>query len=497
MKKMSSILVGALLIALWNSVLFYGKDLGISVLLFNIPLLFFIIYALKENNKINNKYGLLFMVPILLLSFTYFLFDNLFFNICNIIVITILFIMMYLYTIRPSFHLGEILGSVFSIVFEPIESISDVIGDIQDKVMKSIKMSSQVGRFIKSLVVVLPIVIIILYLLISADMVFENMFTSIFHLFENISFIDVFGNTVTRLFFIAILFIYLSATIYFLTRKFVDTKYDLESLDIKVNNYTIKLLLTLLNIIYIVFDIIQIRSLLLHRVSMDVSYAEYARAGFFQLMFVSVINLGILLFSKVYEEKDSKNIYEKIMSILMIGLTFIIICSSFMRMNMYESEYGYTMLRLLVYVALFTESMMLIPTIIYIINGKFNIFKSYMVICIVVYTVLNYVNVDYVIANRNIERFYETEKIDINYLKNDGADNILLLVDLYKKTDDVNVHNSLVDYFKRVEFLTEGFQEFNLAKERANKLIQELELEYMDEDKDSLFNGENKDFLYR
>lgn len=214
-------------------------------------------------------------------------------------------------------------------------------------------------------------------------------------------------------------------------------------------------------------------------------------------MFVSIINLGILLFSKVYEEKDSKNIYEKIMSILMIGLTFIIICSSFMRMNMYESEYGYTMMRLLVYVALFTESMMLIPTIIYIINGKFNIFKSYMVICIVVYTVLNYVNVDYVIANRNIERFYETEKIDINYLKNDGADNILLLVDLYKKTDDVNVHNSLVDYFKRVEFLTEGFQEFNLAKERANKLIQELELEYMDEDKDSLFNGENKDFLYR
>lgn len=271
---MSSILVGALLIALWNSVLFYGKDLGISVLLFNIPLLFFIIYALKENNKINNKYGLLFMVPILLLSFTYFLFDNLFFNICNIIVITILFIMMYLYTIRPSFHLGEILGSVFSIVFEPTESISDVIEDIQDKIMKSIKMSSQVGRFIKSFVVVLPIVIIILYLLISADMVFENMFTSVFHLFENVSFIDVFGNTVTRLFFIAILFIYLSATIYFLTRKFVDTKYELESLDIKVNNYTIKLLLTLLNIIYIVFDIIQIRSLLLHRVSMDISYAE-------------------------------------------------------------------------------------------------------------------------------------------------------------------------------------------------------------------------------
>lgn len=487
---MSSVLIGALFLAIWNSILFYGKDLGISVVLFMVPLLGFVIYELKVHDRIKNRFGLLFVAPILLLSLTYFIFDNQVFRIFNVVVITLLFILMYLYTIKPTFNLWEMFGDVFAIVFEPIDHVVQVLQDVEEKMLKAFKVSDEVKKYLKSLIIVVPIVLVILFLLASADMVFENIFSSFFHYFDDLEWKDFFGNLVGRLCFIAILFVYLSALIYFLVRKFSNTKYEFESLGIKVSGYTIRLLLTVLNVIYILFDIIQIRSLMLHQVTMDISYAEYARQGFFQLMFVSVINLGIILFSKAYEDKESKHGYEKFMCTMMIGLTFIIIVSSFLRMNMYESEYGCTMLRLLVYVALFTESVMLIPTVVYVFNSKFNIIKYYMVIGIGVYVLLNYSNVDMLIAKRNIDRYYQEDKIDLVYLKNEGADNIELLIDLYQNTEDADIHNALADYFYKVEFKMDGFQEYNLARKKANQLLWDLKIEYVDVPKDILFSGE-------
>ena len=57
----------------------------------------------------------------------------------------------------------------------------------------------------------------------------------------------------------------------------------------------------------------------------------------------------------------------------MVFLTLIIIVSSFYRMNLYEQAYGYTLLRLGVYVALITEGILLIPTVVYIVKDKINI----------------------------------------------------------------------------------------------------------------------------
>ena len=99
--------------------------------------------------------------------------------------------------------------------------------------------------------------------------------------------------------------------------------------------FTIKFLFIVLNIIYVVFDFIQIKSLLLHSVASNINYAEYARQGFFQLMIVSVINIAIILISKKFENKDNEKEFKfiKAMGILMVLLTIVIIISSFLRMQ--------------------------------------------------------------------------------------------------------------------------------------------------------------------
>ena len=86
MKKM---FLMTLLLCLLHSILLVHQSFGINVLLFMIPLLGTIIYFLKENKAIKNKMGLLILIPILILSSTYFVYSNVF-NSINILVIPFL-----------------------------------------------------------------------------------------------------------------------------------------------------------------------------------------------------------------------------------------------------------------------------------------------------------------------------------------------------------------------------------------------------------------------
>lgn len=471
---MTNLLIWIILLVLWNSILFFEKKLGFSVILFIIPLIVFIYHSLKINNKIKNKKGLLFIIPIVLLSLTYLIFNNAFFKVTNSLAIPILFILMYIYTMKPTFNIKDILTSVFSIIIKPLSHLGNVYHIITEQIKKKVKLSEKTNRIIKSVLIIIPIVLVVLILLSSADQIFGNIFEQGFNLLEKISLPSLIRNIIKRLIPMIIIFFYLGATINFLLYNYSKTKHAEKEINLNIDSLTIKLLLTTLNIIYIVFDIIQIKSLILHQVSMNISYAEYAREGFFQLMFVSFINLIIILISKNIEKKqDKKSIkYIRIMNLVMVFLTFIIIISSFIRMYMYESEYGYTLLRLLVYITLITEVILLIPTIIYIINSKFSIVKYYIVILITIYTVINFINIDHIIAYRNINRYYEKDDIDIYYLMNNHTDNIPILIELYNETDDIKIKEQLKEYFNSIEIKTNGFQEFNISKEKAKESLE-------------------------
>lgn len=63
-------------------------------------------------------------------------------------------------------------------------------------------------------------------------------------------------------------------------------------------------------------------------------------------------------------------------------------------MYFYESAYGYTLLRLLVYCSLFTETILLLPTILYIMDQKVNLAKTYVTIILTIYIGMNFINFD-------------------------------------------------------------------------------------------------------
>lgn len=460
-----------LLVCIWHSILMFGYNLGLNVILFMIPLLVLIYYALKKSNKINNKFGLLFMIPILLLSCSYFIYDSSVIRFLNGSAIILLFTLLYIYTVKPTYDIGLIIKDIFAIICEPL----NVIGDFYHKITPTkkdnslFKIDDNVKKKIQSILIILPIVVLVLLLLGSADMMFSNLFSNFYKFLNNLYKIDI-DDVFWRVIIGFTLFTYLGSVIYFLMHNYQDLGITKNSSKI-IENFTIKLLLTVLNIIYIVFDVIQIRSLIFHQVSSGIKYAEYARTGFFQLLIISLINLIIILITKKAKEEDKG--YIKYSSLVMVFLTLVIIISSFLRMNLYEAAYGYTFLRLLVYVTLITEVILLIPTCFYIIKNKFNIVKYYIIILTVIYTVLGVSPIEYIIAKRNIDRYYNDHKLDIEYLENYSYDNIDLLEDLYNETDDLELKENLYEYLSNMKNnqIIKGFQDYNIARDRGKHIF--------------------------
>lgn len=485
---MYSLLSIILLLCLWNSILFFNQSLGINVILFTIPMCLFLIYVFKNKQLIKNKKGLLYVIPITLLSLSYFIYDNEIFNILNRLVITLLYIFMFIYTINPTYKICNIISNIFSIIFEPFGKIDNVFRLIKSN-KKEKSHNKNIGKLLKSIIIILPIVLFIIYLLSSADEVFRIFFNDIFEWIKNLTLERIIFELISRGIIIFILFTYISSILNYIIFNYKNVNNSPKVINKEYDTTTIKMLLTILNVIYIFFDIIQIRSLLLHKMTMDITYSEYARRGFFELLVVSLLNLIFILIAKKQENKNDST-YIKTNSIIMVFLTLIIIASSFIRMYMYQDAYGCTFLRLMTYVVLITEVLMLIPTIMYILDSKVKILRYYIPIAVFMYTLVNLLPINGYITKYNIDRYYKTGKLDIEYLKNNSADNIEELINLYNKTDDENIKEELYVYLTNKDnFKTRysyfsyktyrsyndkkiNIQEFNISKFRAhNKLV--------------------------
>lgn len=500
---MRKIVLGSLFLSVLHSILFYGQNLGVSVLLFAIPSVFLLIGMLKKHNKVKNTKALYLSIPILLLSSTYLIFNNEFFNIVNMIVIPLLFGIMIIWGTTDVFKIKMLLGRSINLVIGSLEFIPDSLRLIKQSLRLNTKnsekgKSKKIQLIIIGIICSIPILFIILGLLMSADEVFAGIFGEISDAIMYMFTSEVIFSIIARIALIVVVLVYLLCIIYnILYKQDVYKKVENEEFKprIQINEIILNTILTIINIVYLLFSSIQFiyvfRYLFINPLSIngDFAFAEYARQGFFQLMIVSFINFAIILITnfnkKEVDEKTNK--YTKIMNMLMAIFTVIIDISAFMRMNLYEREYGYTFLRLMVYFILLTEMFMIIPTIIYILKGKINLFKSYFIISVTMYVVINFINIDATIAKNNINRYIEnkdslTREIDFYYLSyNTGTDAIPELVRLYENVNDTELKIRINNYLYKISnSLKEdrSLQEFNISKQRAQNILEKMELKY-------------------
>lgn len=487
------ILIGALFLSLWQSLLFWKQDLGISVLLFTIPIIWITTKLLKGNIK--NKKALLISIPIIVLSSTYFIFDNLTFYLINIVLIPILYLIMVIWAISD-FQIKSIMYKIILMIFQPLNYIGDVIKTVingfnSKRKNDQIEEKTEKNDIFKAICLTGIIALIVISLLCSADNEFAKIFSTIF---KDINIFNV-SELTGRIIIIIIAFFYFAGFFMNMLDKENGLKeFEKDEKAEKKESYTIRMMITVLNLVYLVFCFTQIKVLFTEQ---NIKYSEFARKGFFQLMIVSLINIVMILKAnnKNLRENEKQEKYKKTMCIVMVIFTLIIIISAFARMTLYQQNYGYTRLRILVDYTLITEIILLIPTIIYILKNKIDLIKTYFVIIITMYCLVNFINIDKIIMKNNFNRYKETGYIDLNYLmemnNSDLIEQLLELKDTEFKysekaysqsdTDKQEIQeqigkqqrelNGYLASWKKSFNETHTLAEFNLPKMRAKSIL--------------------------
>lgn len=387
-----------LIVTIVNAIIFgaciYGNISGLASAIYVLTSIAYVIFFLKLMGLEVKKGSIFYIVAIALLGVASFSTDN-----RDIVLLN----QMVMIGLKAVFVFDNIFDTkkwqfqkyISTIVTTGFMAIGEIIKPFEDAyeyfLTRKDKDNSKIIYGLVGCVISIPVLVVMLVLLSSADIVFKDWTLKIFGRFD---IEDMVGIGVL----FGIMFMATYCTVSYLNKREIDENVK----DTKTLEPLIVIPVTLmLTILYVVFSWIQIAYLFVGEFKLPegYTYAQYAREGFFQLLAVSIINLVIVLASMGYT-KRSKIL--KVILTIMSCCTFIMIASSAVRMITYIRFYYLTFLRVVVLWSLLVLFLIFIGVITYIYKESFPIFKYTLVIGTCLYIVLAFSRPDYIIAKVNL-----------------------------------------------------------------------------------------------
>jgi hypothetical protein len=282
----------------------------------------------------------------------------------------------------------------------------------------------------RGLLLAIPLLLLFGTLLSSADVVFRQF---IAHLF------DFRLSAALEHVAIALGFSWLTAgTLHTVTRATEPNWADLEERlpSVFLGRVEIATVLGSLNLLFLSFVVIQARYLFGGGTFVDstggLTYAEYARSGFFELVAVALLVLPLLLLGQwlVREDDERGQSWFRGLATGQVALLFVIMASSFYRMRLYQLEFGQTELRF--YVSAF---MMWLAAIFawfaatVLLKHRERFMFGAMIMGYVALLLLHTLNPDAIIARENLSHFAHTGRYDAYYNLCLSADAVPVLVE--------------------------------------------------------------------
>ena len=175
------------------------------------------------------------------------------------------------------------------------------------------------------------------------------------------------------------------------------------------------------------------------------TYAEYARTGFFQLLAVAAITLLTLLGLRAVARVDTPGIRRRflVLDLIVVALTLVIVGVALSRLSLYEQAFGLTMLRLYSQVfALWIGAVFVMLAVDLVVSarrgggrGRSWLPGAAAVAGLVALLALNVANPEAVAVRHNVDFAERTGKVDAFYLTELSDDAVPSLVDALPRLD--------------------------------------------------------------
>ncbi len=463
----------------WN--LINVVSLGLGVTLFTAVLCIVVIAYFRNAGLRQSKESLTLLGIIILSAASFALFDGILIKALHFIFLSLAFV--YWVCLSAGTRLGNkislyILSDMLhQLVVIPFGNFTGCFTGLKQVFVKNKKGKNVLGGVI-GILFFLPVLILVVTLLANADAAFEGLMGRIrFSISENV--LEHIRNIILGL----PVACYLYGLIYGNRYKRHVGNATVESVNEHVKAFrfapdvTVYSALTALNLIYVVFFLAQTSyffSAFGDSLPQAMTYAEYARRGFFELCAVSGINLAVIAVAHLIVKRDKVKILHGETATLCI-FTLALIVTAMSKMGMYISYYGLTRLRV------YTSWFMIVLLFLFVIV-LFRQFKGFqgtriaVVGCICLFIALAYGNVDGMIAKYNIDRYRAgtMETLDLSAISDlsDGA--IPYLYELYRETDNPKMKEELKRIITRPPYNEledyDGFRDFNMQRYKADQI---------------------------
>lgn len=194
------------------------------------------------------------------------------------------------------------------------------------------------------------------------------------------------------------------------------------------------------------------------------TYAEYARSGFWQLSTVTVLTLAVILpvLQRAARDTALDRLWLRGLLCTISGLTLVMIASALGRMWTYQQAYGFTVLRLLVETCELWLGIVYVLVIVAVLRLETVwLPRSAVATATAALLALAVLNPEGLVANQNIDRWERGEKLDTAYLSTLSVDIVPALDRLPAPIHDDVLHRL------RYGLDEDTWNSWNLARTRA------------------------------
>lgn len=173
-----------------------------------------------------------------------------------------------------------------------------------------------------------------------------------------------------------------------------------------------------------------------HRHVLDtagLTYAEYARQGFWQLLMVSALTLLVIAVTLTVAQRvtPADRRWIRLLVGLLCALSVVVVASAVHRMWLYQQAYGFTELRLLVITVELWFGVVLVLIVVAGLRMSASwLPRAVLTAGVVALLGLAATNPDRLIAQRNIDRYQQTGDIDTGYLSGLSTDALPVIAEL-------------------------------------------------------------------
>ena len=168
------------------------------------------------------------------------------------------------------------------------------------------------------------------------------------------------------------------------------------------------------------------------------TYAEYARRGFGELVGVAILSILLLKGLSLVTKKDElqRHRFFSALSAGLVALVLVILVSAFQRLFLYESAYGFTRLRTYAHVLMIWLGVYMLAFLAMEIVKRQTLFINVSLAVIAGFSLtLSLLQVDRFIVDRNVTRSIEGEPFDAGYLSSLSSDAVPAMVAHFDNSD--------------------------------------------------------------